>query len=154
MKYLTLQEISKLNTEDARKYVDDAGNAMLGASRDNIKKIKNYFIGLLREPSLYSHFSFSEISYFFINESEHFSDEEKEEIISAIYKNFEEFCNAKNDMVPFTILDFIIREVGQKVRKKYAYLIRKRTKKFSREELRCIDIIENGFSDFQVTTYD
>ena len=154
MKYLTVEEIANLNSEDARKFIYDAGNAMLGKSAEEINKIKEYFIELLNQPKLYDKFSFGEIVNYFTYENEHFNDEEKEKILSYINKHFEEFCAARNEMVSFTLFDFIIREIKQETRKKYAYFIKKKKENFTREELRCIEIIENGFPDFDITTYD
>jgi len=127
---------------------------MLGKSKEEIENIKDYFIQLLDNPILYSHFSFDEIVYYFPEESELFDEEEKEKIIFYIYKHFENFCNAKNEMVPFILLDFIIRNMKQKIRKKYVYLIRQRKMCFTKKELRYIDILENGFPNFEITTFD
>lgn len=148
MKYLTYKELSKLSSEEAREFIDDTSNDLLSADEKLQKKIKNYFIDLLLENVLYETFSFEEVVKIFMWESHLFDNEDKENILKHITEKFKQFCESKNEMVSFILLDFISREINKTIRKKYVHTIKEKYKNLDiKDYKRCLDIIENGFFD-------
>jgi len=148
MQYLTKEELLNLDSKGAREFVDNSGDSLLGANKDKIAKIKNYFIDLLLEDELYQVFSFEEIVQFFLWESHLFYNNDKEKILQHLTDKFKQFCNSKNKMISFVLLDFISREIDKKLRKKYVYKIKEKYNDLNTKNYkRCLDIIENGFFD-------
>lgn len=148
MKYLTCEELSMLSSEEARKFIDNTSNELLSADEILQKEIKNYFIDLLLENILYETFSFEEIVKIFMWESHLFNNDDKEKILKNITEKFKQFCESKNEMVSFILLDFISREISKTIRKRYAHIIKGKYKNLViKDYKRCLDIIENGFFD-------
>lgn len=145
MIFLKKDKLCQLNSEEARNYVDECSNNLLGSSKEIKNKVKSYFISLLLEEDLYQNFAFEEIVQFFTNEFFLFTDEDKDKILNNIYTKFRIFCQSKNQMVTFILLDFIVKEINFNIKRKYLFLIKKQYTKLNKKEKRCLNIIENGF---------